>query len=282
MPEIPDRPLLVDKDNQVAWLTLNRPRYANAINVAMIQALDTALGEAVADEEVKVIVITGAGKHFSGGHDIASPGRDVEDEFPRIASHWWDHSDKPIGEATYIREREAYLEMCRRLRDVPKPTIAMVGGACVAGGLSIAWACDLIVAADDAFFADPVVRMGIPGIEYFAHVHTLNARLAKEMLFLGDRVPALRAYEMGMVNRVVPAENLRKETKRLAGRISDKPRFGLALAKQAVNQAEDAMGLRTAMDASFGLHQIAHLHNATSGTDHIGGQDPKQIADAME
>jgi enoyl-CoA hydratase len=158
----------------------------------------------------------------------------------------------------------------------------MVHGACVAGGLSLAWACDLIVAAEDAYFADPVVRMGIPGIEYFAHVHTLTARLAKEMLFLGDRVPAPRAYEMGMINRVVADGELRQETARVAGRIADKPAFALALAKQAVNQAEDAMGLRTAMDASFGLHQIGHLHNATSGEDHIGGMDPQKMSDAME
>ena len=269
-------------DAPVAWIDLNRPRYANAINVEMIHALDAALGDAVADEDVRVIVIGGTGKHFSGGHDISSPGRDVEESFPRVASHWWDHSDKPIGEATYIREREAYLEMCRRLREVPKPTIAMVRDACIAGGLSIAWACDLIVAADDAYFADPVVRMGIPAIEYFAHVHTLNARLAKEMLFLGDRVSADRAYEMGMINRVVPEADLDAETERLAARIADKPAFALALAKQAVNQAEDISGLRAAMDAAFGLHQVGHLHNATTGADHIGGKSPKAIADEMD
>ena len=103
---------------------------------------------------------------------------------------------------------EVYLGMCRRWREIPKPTIAMVQGACIAGGLMLAWVCDVIIAADDAFFADPVVRMGIPGVEYFAHPWVLGPRFAKEMLFTGDRFGARRAYELGMVNRVVPRAEL--------------------------------------------------------------------------
>ncbi|MBZ4359035.1 enoyl-CoA hydratase, partial [Mycobacterium tuberculosis] len=90
-----------------------------------------------------------------------------------------------------------YLGMCRRWRDLPKPTIAMVQGACIAGGRMLAWVCDLIVASEDAFFADPVVRMGFPGVEYFAHAYELNPRIAKEFLCRGERVPAERAYQMG-------------------------------------------------------------------------------------
>ena len=101
--------------------------------------------------------------------------------------------NKPGGEFLYAREQEVYLGMCRRWREMPKPTIAMVQGACIAGGLMLAWVCDLIVASEDAFFPDPVVRMGIPGVEYFAHVHELNPRIAKEFLFLGERMTAARA-----------------------------------------------------------------------------------------
>src|SRR6185437_1684431 len=123
-----------------------------------------------------------------------------------------------------------------------KPTIAMVQGACVAGGLTLAWACDLIVAADNAFFSDPVIRMGAPGVEFFAHPWELGARFAKEFLFLGERIDAARARELGMVNRVVPLDRLEAETLEIAEKIAAMPRLALALTKQAVNRAQDAMG----------------------------------------
>jgi enoyl-CoA hydratase len=172
---------------------------------------------------------------------------------------------------------EVYLGMCRRWREIPKPTIAMVQGACIAGGLMLAWVCDLIVAADDAFFADPVVRMGIPGVEYFAHPWMLGPRLAKEMLFTGDRLSAARAHEAGMVNRVVPREELAAATFAIAERIATMPRFGLALTKRAVNQCEDQMGMRTGMDAVFGLHHLAHAHNAETSGDSLAGMDARTM-----
>jgi enoyl-CoA hydratase len=169
--------------------------------------------------------------------------------------------------------------MCRRWREIPKPTIAMVHGACIAGGLMLAWCCDFIVAAEDAFFADPVVRMGIPGVEYFAHPWVMGPRAAKEFLFTGDRVGASRARELGMVNQVVPREELLDTTLGIAERISAMPRFGLALTKKAVNQAEDQMGMRAGMDSVFGLHHFAHAHNAEVGTDSLGGLDARSIRD---
>ena len=174
---------------------------------------------AVDDDAVRVIVLRGAGKHFNAGHDIGTPGQDLDKPFERVQL-WWDHSNKPGGEASYAREQEIYIGMCRRWHDIPKPTIAMVQGGCIAGGLMLAWVCDLIVAADDAFFQDPVVRMGVPGVEYFAHAQELNPRIAKEFLFLGERMPAERAYMMGMVNRVVPRERLEAETYAIAARIA--------------------------------------------------------------
>ncbi|MGH3467052.1 MAG: enoyl-CoA hydratase-related protein, partial [Thermocrispum sp.] len=141
--------------------------------------------------------------------------------------------------------------------------------------------CDLIVAADDAFFADPVVRMGIPGVEYFAHPWVLGPRAAKEVLFTGERFTAAQAKEWGMLNRVVPREDLESETLALAHRIAEMPSFGLALTKKAVNQAEDLMGLRAGMDSVFGLHHFAHAHNAeVSGGDSLGGMDARAMRDA--
>jgi enoyl-CoA hydratase len=264
-------------DGPVATVTMNRPEYRNAQNSAMTYALDAAFTRAVDDDEVKVIVLAGAGKHFSAGHDIGTPERDVDVSFDRKAVLWWDHVGKPGGDNRYAREMEVYLGMCRRWREIPKPTIAMVHGACVAGGLMLAWVCDLIIAADDAFFADPVVRMGIPGVEYFAHPWVLGPRAAKEFLFTGDRFDARRALELGMVNRVVPRDSLREETLAMAGRIARMPRFGLALTKRAVNQAEDQMGLRSGMDSVFGLHHFAHAHNAETSTDSLGGMDARSM-----
>ncbi len=269
-----------DTRGRTAVITLNRPRYRNAQNSAVTYALDTAFQRAVNDDEIAVIVLAGEGDHFCAGHDIGTPGRDIGTSFDRTAVIWWDHVNKQGADNRYAREMEVYLGMCRRWRDLPKPTIAMVQGACIAGGLMLAWVCDLIVASDDAFFADPVVRMGIPGVEYFAHPWVLGPRFAKEMLFTGDRFSAARAYELGMVSRVVPRADLAATTFGLADKIAAMPRFGLALAKRAVNQCEDQMGMRNGMDSVFGLHHVAHAHNAETAADSLAGMDARSMKKA--
>jgi enoyl-CoA hydratase len=269
-----------ERRGPVAFVMMNRPDYRNAQNSKMTYALDTAFSRAVDDAEVKVIVLGGAGRHFSAGHDIGTPGRDVDQSFERKAVMWWDHVDRDGGDQRFAREAEVYMGMCRRWRDIPKPTIAMVQGACIAGGLMLAWVCDLIVASDDAFFSDPVVRMGIPGVEYFAHPWVMGPRAAKEFLFTGDRFDAERARELGMVNRVVPRDGLEDEVTAIAERIAKMPQFGLALTKKAVNQAEDQMGMRTGMDSIFGLHHFAHSHNAEVAKDSLAGLDARGMRDA--
>ncbi|MCW6010518.1 enoyl-CoA hydratase [Micromonospora sp. CPCC 205371] len=275
-----EEPVVVyERRGPVALVTMNRPKYRNAQNSAMTYALDDAYTRAVDDGDVAVVVLAGSGDHFSAGHDIGSPGRDVDTSFTRRAAMWWDHTDKAGADRRYAREVEVYLGMCRRWREMPKPSIAMVQGACVAGGLMLAWSCDVIVAADDAFFADPVVRMGIPGVEYFAHPWMLGPRFAKEVLFTGDRFDARRAYEVGMVNRVVPRDELEATTFGLAERIAKMPPFGLALAKRAVNQCEDLMGMRSGMDSVFGLHHVAHAHNAEVSGNPLAGMDARAMRD---
>ncbi|GAA3268358.1 enoyl-CoA hydratase [Dactylosporangium vinaceum] len=274
-----DDVVLYRTDGPVAVVTMHRPQYRNAQNSAMTYALDDAFSRAAADDDVKVIVLAGAGEHFSAGHDIGTPGRDIDTSFERRAGLWWDHVGKEGAESRYARESEVYLGMCRRWRELPKPTIAMVQGACIAGGLMLAWCCDLVVAADNAFFADPVVRMGIPGVEYFAHPWVMGPRYAKEFLFLGERVHADRALALGMVNRVVPRGELETSTMDIANRIAAMPRLGLALTKKAVNQAEDLMGLRAGMDSVFGLHHVAHAHNAEVGKDSLAGLDARSMRD---
>ncbi len=273
-----DSPILYEVTDGVAWIMMNRPDFNNAQNGQMTYALDDAFQRAVNDDAVKAIVLGGVGKHFSAGHDIGTPGRDLHHEFDKrlmIAPH----TNKPAAELLYTREQEQYLGMCRRWRDVPKPTVAMVQGACIAGGLMLAWICDLIVASEDAFFQDPVVPlMGIPGVEYFAHAYELPPRVAKEFLLLGERMPASRAERFGMVNRVVPREELRDTAAAIAAKLAKNSRLGNWLTKQAVNHVEELRGKRSAMDAVFHMHHFAHAQNDLVTGDSIGGVSGKSAA----
>jgi enoyl-CoA hydratase len=274
-----DTPVRYEARGPVAWVTLNRPRYNNAQNSQMTYALDAAFRRATDDDAIRVIVLGGEGKHFSAGHDIGTPGRDVHKSFER--RHLYpDHVNKPAAELLYTREHEVYLGMCRRWRDIPTPTIAMVQGACVAGGLMLAWVCDVIVASSDAYFQDPVGRMGIPGVEYFAHGFELPPRIAKEFILFGERMSAERAYHFGMVNRVVPREKLAEEVTAMATELASRPRLGNWLTKQALNHVEDLRGKRTAMDAHFHMHHFAHAQNDLTSTNSLGGLDAKSMASA--
>lgn len=272
-----DEPVRYEAEGPVAWITLNRPRYNNAQNSQMTYALDDAFQRAVNDDAIKVIILRGEGKHFSAGHDIGTPGRDVAKSFERRLM-WPDHTNKPAAEMLYTREHEVYLGMCRRWRDIPKPTIALVQGACVAGGLMLAWVCDFIIASEDAYFQDPVIRMGIPGVEYFAHAFELPPRVAKEFLMMGERLPAARAEAFGMVNRVVARDALTDAGREMAGKLAAMPRLGLWLSKQAVNQVEDLRGKRSAMDAHYHMHHFAHAQADLTSGNSLGGQDAKSMA----
>ena len=275
-----EEPVLYEVIDNVAWLTMNRPGFNNAQNGQMTYALEAAFQTAVNDDAVRCIVLAGAGKHFSAGHDIGTPGRDLHKDFDNkllIPGH----VNKPAAELLYTREQEQYLGMCRRWRDVPKPTIAMVQGACVAGGLMLAWVCDLIVASEDAFFQDPVnPLMGIPGVEYFAHAYELPPRVAKEFLLLGERMSASRAYSFGMVNKVVPRDELRDAVTAWATKLAGQGRLGNWLTKQAVNHVEELRGKRSAMDAVFHMHHFAHAQNDLVTGSSIGGVDGKSAAAA--
>jgi len=244
----------------------------------MTYALDDAFNRAVQDDDVRCIVLAGNGKHFSAGHDIGTPGRDLHKHFDnRLMIP--PHINKPAAELLYTREQEQYLGMCRRWRDIPKPTIAMVQGACIAGGLMLAWVCDLIVASEDAFFQDPVnPLMGIPGVEYFAHAYELPPRVAKEFLLLGERMSAERAYSFGMINKVVPRDERRAATETWAKKLAGQGRLGNWLTKQAINHVEELRGKRAAMDAVFHMHHFAHAQNDLVTGDSIGGVSGKSAA----
>ncbi|OYX64708.1 MAG: enoyl-CoA hydratase [Novosphingobium sp. 32-60-15] len=275
-----EEPVRYEVIDNVAWITMNRPQFNNAQNGQMTYALDDAFGRAVKDDAVRCIVLAGEGKHFSAGHDIGTPGRDLHHEFDKRLL-FPPHTNKPAAELLYTREQEQYLGMCRRWRDISKPTIAMVQGACIAGGLMLAWVCDLIVASEDAFFQDPVnPLMGIPGVEYFAHAYELPPRVAKEFLLLGERMPAARAYDFGMVNKVVPRAELRDATAVWATKLAGQNRLGNWLTKQAVNHVEELRGKRAAMDAVYHMHHFAHAQNDLVTGNSIAGVSGKSAAAA--
>lgn len=274
-----ENPVQYEVRDHVAWIIMDRPDFNNAQNGQMTYALDDAFNRAVQDDDVRAIVLGGNGKHFSAGHDIGTPGRDVHKHFEnRLMVPG--HVNKPAAELLYTREQEQYLGMCRRWRDIPKPTVAMVQGACIAGGLMLAWVCDLIIASEDAFFQDPVNRMGIPGVEYFAHAFELPPRIAKEFLLLGERMSAQRAEQFGMVNRIVPRERLREEVEGVASKLAAQPRLGNWLTKQAVNHVEELRGKRAAMDAVFHMHHFAHAQNDLVQGNSIAGLGAKEMAAA--
>jgi enoyl-CoA hydratase len=251
--------VLYEQREAVALITLNRPEQSNAQDEVLTYDLDAAYARFAADDDAKVAIVRGAGKHFSAGHDTSGKGQFHTGHRP--VTMWFDHGDMEGAEGLMTMEEEIWLGMCRRWRELPKPTIAAVHGACIGGGLALAWACDLIIAADDAFFSDPVVTMGCPGIEFFCHPWVMGPRRAKEFLFTGERMSAQRAYEVGMVNRVVARDDLEGEAMALAERIAARPRFALALTKKAVNACEDEMGMRNGIETTFALHQLAHAHN---------------------
>lgn len=263
----------------VAWIWLNRPQFNNAQNYRLLNQLDEAFRRAVEDDEVRVVVLAGRGKHFSAGHDIGTPEKDGH--LPRERVLLWDnHVNKDGAEKQYVLEQDAYLGLCRRWQDMSKPSIAMVQGGCIAGGLMLAMVCDMIIASDDAFFQDPVVRMGVPGVEYSAHLFELPPRIAREFLYLGLRMPAQRAYDLGMINRIVPRDALEAETAAIADEIATRPRFGLTLTKQAMNFIEDLRGKRTSMDALFHMHHLAHAHNQLTTGNLVAGMGAKEMAKA--
>ena len=243
---------------RIARITLARPEAANAQDMLMLSELNQAFDKAAQDPDIRVIILAADGKHFSSGHDLRDK-TDIND-MPTVGTQC--HFGAEGGEGHMAKEAEVYVGFCWRWRNIAKPTIASVQGKVIAGGLMLMWPMDLIVCSEDATFSDPVVAFGVNAVEYFVHPFEAGSRLAKDMLFTGRSIDAEEAYRAGMVNRVVPRDDLESETLALATHIAKRPMFGLTLAKQSVNNALDAMGMYTAIQSAFGLHHVGHNHNA--------------------
>ena len=240
-PEEP--PVLYEVTGPVARLTLNRPRYHNAQSAGLLDVLDAGFARAGADPDVRVIILAAAGKNFSSGHDL---GSSAERNDPNSIFR-----QRGLNQLQ-LRSQQLFLETALRWRDIGKPTIAEVQGLCILGGYILAGAMDIIIASDDARF--------MPGLtQYFSLPWDINIRKAKEILFQSRYVDAEEALALGLVNEVVPRAALSERSNALAMKIGEGDPLQLRLIKQAINQAQDAMGFRTAIRDAHAHHMLSRV-----------------------
>jgi len=219
--------VLYERRGPIAWLTLNRPDKLNAVDAAMVAALNRRLDEAEADDRVRVVVLSGAGRAFSAGFDL------------------------DMGEGSGIEflrgELRKDFDVIMRFWDFPKPTIAAVHTYCLGSGMEMAAACDITIAAEGCRFGAPEVKFG-SGIVALILPWVIGVKQAKELLLTGDdRVSAERALALGLVNRVVPADALQDEALAVARSIAANDRIAVALTKQAINRGAEIGGMRQAL-----------------------------------
>ncbi|HYH49326.1 MAG TPA: enoyl-CoA hydratase [Acidimicrobiia bacterium] len=243
----------------VARVVLARPEKKNAQDKRMLYHLDDAFSQATADDDIKVIILAADGTDFSSGHDLARTAF-VSEEEPFRPIHLQGGFTAKGAEAILAVESEVFVDLCWRWRNIPKPTIAQVHGRVIAGGLMLVWPMDLVIASEDATFSDPTVAFGLNGLEYHDHLWQLGARKAKEILFTGRPLTADEAEKVGMVNQVVPREQLEETTLAMARTIAERPLFGLKTAKLSINQGLEAQGQYTHIKSAYALHCLGHTH----------------------
>jgi enoyl-CoA hydratase len=250
-------------DGRIVRIMLNRPEARNAQHRGLLVDLHDAFLEAEADDEVRVVILGGTGPMFSSGHDMGSK-ESVAQMTPGPEQHvsWRTNGGTRQGaERLMLQEWHYFFENTRRWRNLRKITIGQAHGDVYAAGLMLLWACDLIVAADNARFADVVgTRLGMCGVEYFAHPWEFGPRKAKELLLTGDALTAEDAHQLGMVSKLFPEDQLADRTVEYARRIAELPTMTALLIKESVNQSQDNMGFYNALNACFTLHELNHSH----------------------
>ena len=244
-------------EGAVATITLNRPEVANAQDTQLIDELDAAFDLAEADDEVRVVVMAANGRHFSAGHDLKALVGDVEPDKWRLMR------DTPEGK--FHHEKTMYFDRCLRIRDFPKPTIAAVHGKCIAAGVMLAAMCDLIVASDDASFQNPVLRMTGAAVEILIEPWEMPPRKAKEFLLTAQTITAADAERLGMVNRVVPRDELAATVQEMAEAIALVPPATAAVVKRSINKTLELMGQKDAWDYHFMAHHWMHNTDTALG-----------------
>ncbi|HLG68249.1 MAG TPA: enoyl-CoA hydratase [Acidimicrobiales bacterium] len=250
-------------DGRIVRIMLDRPRTRNAQNRGLLVELNDAFLAAEADDNVRVVILGGTGPIFSSGHDLGSseavaertPGPDQHESFRTNGGTY------KGTESRMLQEWHYFFQNTLRWRNLRKITIAQVQGTVFAAGLMLMWACDLIVAADDAEFADVVgTRLGMCGVEYFGHPWEFGPRKTKELMLTGDSLGVEEAHQLGMVSKIFPKDELGERTLEFARRIAALPTMTSLLIKESVNQTVDNMGFYNALTACFSLHQINHAH----------------------
>ncbi len=244
-------------EGAVATITLDRPDVANAQDTQLIDELDAAFDLAEADDDVRVVVMAANGRHFSAGHDLKALVGDVEPDKWRLMR------DTPEGK--FHHEKTMYFDRCLRIRDFPKPTIAAVHGKCIAAGVMLAAMCDLIVASDDASFQNPVLRMTGAAVEILIEPWEMPPRKAKEFLLTAQTITAADAERLGMVNRVVPRDELAAATQEMAEAIALVPPATAAVVKRSINKTLELMGQKDAWDYHFMAHHWMHNTDTALG-----------------
>ncbi|MEZ5169316.1 MAG: enoyl-CoA hydratase [Acidimicrobiia bacterium] len=258
-------------DGAVATITLNRPDVANAQSSELLDALDHAFTAADNDDAVRVVVLAGEGKHFSAGHDLK--------EILGKTDHWSKMRDTAEGKLHH--EQVMYYDRCMRIHDFRKPTIAAVQGACSAAGLMLAAMCDLIVAADDARFSNPVLRMSGAGVELLIEPWELGARQAKEFLLCAQTLGAEEARRLGLVNRVVPRADLESAARAMADEVALVPPVTAQAVKATINHATELQGKKQSWRHHFMVHQfVSNTETALDASRQRGdGSDMSRIRD---
>ena len=257
-------------EGQIVRILLDRPDTRNAQNRGLLVELDDAFRRAEADDTCRVIILGGTGPMFSSGHDMGS--KQAQDDQQNHPTSKIDGGTREGAERLFIQEWHYYFQNTLRWRNLRKITIAQVQGQTFAAGLMLIWACDLIVASDDAYFADVVgTRLGMCGVEYFAHPWEFGIRKTKELMLTGDAIDAQEAYDLGMVQKIFPVDELSDKTLEYARRIAKTPTMAALLIKESVNQTQDIMGFHNALHACFTMHELNHSHWAWV---HTEGQYP--------
>jgi enoyl-CoA hydratase len=230
--------ILYTVDGPLGVITLNRPAYRNAQSYRMLDEIDQAFALAKADETVRVVIVRGAGGVFSTGHDLGTPEGMAYRQALGV---------KP-GIQTYDQFKRYNLDLLVAWRNFPKPTIAMVEGYCIYAGWMLAAAMDVVFAAESAEFLGGFV-------EYNSIPWDIGVRRAKELCFESRFISAGEAAQYGLVNRVLPAADLERETFAWARRVAENSPEALRFAKIQMNKAQDAQGFTSAVEDSLGDYQ---------------------------
>jgi enoyl-CoA hydratase len=250
-------------DGAIVRITLNRPSARNAQNRGLLVELGQAFEAAEKDDKVRVVILAGAGPIFSSGHDLGSKDSRAEME-PGPCQHESARTNggtREGAEKRMLQEWHYFFQNTLRWRNLRKITLAQVHGQVFSAGLMLMWCCDLILAAEDTQFCDVVgTRLGMCGMEYFAHPWEFGPRKTKELMLTSDAIDAEEAHRLGMVSKIYPAAELAEKTLAYARRIANVPTMAALLIKESVNQTVDNMGFYNALQASFTLHQLNHSH----------------------